>query len=52
MIRVAIVAESPRLRSELLDVLREAGRFEVVANVPSLCFQSVRISRSSSPRKA
>jgi DNA-binding NarL/FixJ family response regulator len=36
MIRVAIVAESPRLRSELLDVLREAGRFEVVANVPSL----------------
>ena len=30
MIRVAIVAESPRLRNELSDVLREAGRFEVV----------------------
>jgi DNA-binding NarL/FixJ family response regulator len=36
MIRVAIVAESPRLRSELSDVLRESGRFEVVASVPSL----------------
>jgi DNA-binding NarL/FixJ family response regulator len=36
MIRVAIVAESPRLRSELSDVLREAGRFEIVANVPAL----------------
>src|SRR5690242_1278608 len=36
MIRVAIVAESPRLRSEMLDVLREAGRFEVVANVPAV----------------
>jgi DNA-binding NarL/FixJ family response regulator len=35
MIRVAIVAESPRLRSELSDVLREAGRFEVVASVPT-----------------
>lgn len=28
MLRVAIVAESARLRSELDDVLREAGRFE------------------------
>jgi DNA-binding NarL/FixJ family response regulator len=36
MIRVAIIAESPRLRSDLSDVLRAAGRFEVVANVPSL----------------
>ena len=35
MIRVAIVAESPRLRSELGDVLRDAGRFEVIASVPS-----------------
>jgi DNA-binding NarL/FixJ family response regulator len=36
MLRVAIVAESPRLRSELSDVLREAGRFEVVATAPAL----------------
>jgi DNA-binding NarL/FixJ family response regulator len=36
MIRVDIVAESPRLRSELSEVLRESGRFEVVANVPTL----------------
>jgi DNA-binding NarL/FixJ family response regulator len=36
MVRVAIVAESPRLRSELGDVLRESGRFEVIASVPAL----------------
>jgi len=34
MIRVAIVAESPRLRGELSEVLREAGRFEVSAAAP------------------
>jgi two-component system, NarL family, response regulator YdfI len=34
MIRVAIVAESPRLRSELSDVLRESGRFELIASMP------------------
>jgi DNA-binding NarL/FixJ family response regulator len=33
MIRVAIVVESPRLRSELGDLLRESGRIEVVAGV-------------------
>jgi DNA-binding NarL/FixJ family response regulator len=33
MIRVAIVAESPRLRSELGELLRERGCFEVVASV-------------------
>jgi DNA-binding NarL/FixJ family response regulator len=36
MIRVAIVAESPRLRGELSDVLRGAARFDVVASAPSL----------------
>jgi DNA-binding NarL/FixJ family response regulator len=35
MIRVAIVADSSRLRSELGDVLRESGRVEVVAAVSS-----------------
>ena len=33
MIRVAIVAGSPRLRSELGDVLRESGRFEVMGGI-------------------
>jgi DNA-binding NarL/FixJ family response regulator len=31
MIRVAVVADSSRLRSELSDVLRDSGRFDVVA---------------------
>ncbi|HVY82389.1 MAG TPA: response regulator transcription factor [Steroidobacteraceae bacterium] len=35
MLRVGIVVESPRLRSELRDLLHETGRFEVVvATVP------------------
>jgi two-component system, NarL family, response regulator YdfI len=36
MTRVAIVAESARLRSELSDLLRQDGRFEVIASVGSL----------------
>lgn len=36
MIRVAIVADSPLLRSEIADLLRETGQFEIVAAVGSL----------------
>jgi two-component system, NarL family, response regulator YdfI len=36
MIRVAIIAESARLRNELGDVLRGSGRFEVIASLGGL----------------
>jgi DNA-binding NarL/FixJ family response regulator len=36
MTRVAVVAESVRLRSELGDIVRESGRFELACSIASL----------------
>jgi two-component system, NarL family, response regulator YdfI len=49
MIRVAIVAESPRLKNELTDVLREAGRFEVVRDEADVLLTDASATATDEP---